>query len=605
MKQLLSIAIACFCLSVSSVLAADAPQNPLETLKKEHPRIILTDDLFEHLQETLKTNKTAQEYKQRLEEYAESLLKKPLVDYIIVGPRLLTQSRNCLDRVYTFGLLYKLDGDKKWFERLKQEVFAAISFKDWNPSHFLDTAEMSHAIGVAYDWFYDDWSSEERAQIRKGLIEKGLKVAKSGYENNAWWSKSHHNWNQVCNGGIGIGALAVADEEPELATFLLQKSVSLMPLALQSYAPDGGWAEGPGYWHYATRYTVYFLAALDAALGKDFGLSDYPGMAEAGRFRMHFCSPVGQTFNYADAGSGIGGAHEMFWLSKRYNQPMFAFQQREILKKRTPSALDLIWFSDAGTDPAKSGFPLDGVYTGIDVAMFRSAWNDPNAIFVGFKGGDNKANHSHLDLGTFVLDAEGVRWAIDLGSDNYNMPGYFGKQRWTYFRLNTLSHNTLVVNNSNQDPKAPAPIIDSHFDDKFSYAVADLSKGYHDLQKAHRGVALINRSTVLVQDEYSSDKAVDVQWGMMTDSNIKLDGSTAVLTKDGKTLTAKILSPSNAKFEVIDGNPPKPQRQLKNAKKLVINLNSSKGEQTIAVTFQPRGFSKSKMEIKALSDWEK
>ncbi|MBZ0256881.1 heparinase II/III-family protein, partial [bacterium] len=382
--------------------------------------------------------------------------------------------------------------------------------------------------------------------------------------------------------------------------------VNLMPLALQSYAPDGGWAEGPGYWHYATRYTVYFLAALDAALGKDFGLSDYPGMAEAGHFRMHFCSPVGQTFSYADAGSGIGGAHKMFWLSKRYNQPMFAFQQREILKKHTPSALDLIWFSDAGADPAKSGFPLDGVYTGIDVAMFRSAWNDPNAIFVGFKGGDNKANHSHLDLGTFVLDAEDVRWAIDLGSDNYNMPGYFGKQRWTYFRLNTLSHNTLVVNNSNQDPMAPAPIIDSHFDDKFSYAVADLSKGYHDLQKAHRGVALINRSTVLVQDEFSSDTAVDVQWEMMTDSNIKLDGPTAVLTKDGKTLTATILSPSNAKFEVIDGNPPKPQRQLKNAKKLVINLNGSKGDQTVSVMFQPQGFAGKTEDIskvKALKNW--
>jgi hypothetical protein len=62
----------------------------------------------------------------------------------------------------------------------------------------------------------------------------------------------------------------------------------------------------------------------------------------------------------------------------------------------------------------------------------RSEWENPQALCVAFKAGDNKANHSHLDLGSFVFDAAGVRWAMDLGADNYNLPGYFGKQRWDY-----------------------------------------------------------------------------------------------------------------------------------------------------------------------------
>ena len=41
--------------------------------------------------------------------------------------------------------------------------------------------------------------------------------------------------------------------------------------------------------------------------------------------------------------------------------------------------------------------------------------SDAEALFIGFKAGDNRVNHSHLDLGTFVLDALGQRWAIDLG----------------------------------------------------------------------------------------------------------------------------------------------------------------------------------------------
>ena len=104
--------------------------------------------------------------------------------------------------------------------------------------------------------------------------------------------------------------------------------------------------------------------------------------------------------------------------------------------------------------PGSSPPPLDKLFRGIDVAFFRSAGNDKDAFFVGFKGGDNKANHSHLDLGTFVLDALGQRWALDLGSDDYNLPGYFGKQRWNYYRLRTEGHNTLTIEGENQNPEA-------------------------------------------------------------------------------------------------------------------------------------------------------
>ena len=33
----------------------------------------------------------------------------------------------------------------------------------------------------------------------------------------------------------------------------------------------------------------------------------------------------------------------------------------------------------------------------------------------GLQGGFNTVHHSHLDLGTFVLEMGGVRWAVELG----------------------------------------------------------------------------------------------------------------------------------------------------------------------------------------------
>ena len=90
----------------------------------------------------------------------------------------------------------------------------------------------------------------------------------------------------------------------------------------------------------------------------------------------------------------------------------------------------------------------------------RSEWNDADATFVGFKGGTNKAHHGHLDLGTFVLDSAGQRWAIDLGSDDYGSPDYFnGEKRWGYYRASTAGHNTLVIDGRNQDPAVDAEVI--------------------------------------------------------------------------------------------------------------------------------------------------
>jgi len=247
----------------------------------------------------------------------------------------------------------------------------------------------------------------------------------------------------VCNGGIGIGALALADDEPELAGEILRAGLESIQIAMAEFAPNGAWKEGPGYWNYATAYNVAFLAALETALGTDFGLAHIPGFADTGGFPVYLTGPLGRTFNYADGSDGAIRAAQMHWLACKFERPAYSDYQAKVA---SPSALDLIWFRPTAASSPAPDPPLDKYFRGVEVATFRSAWNDRDAVFVGFKAGDNKANHSNLDLGTFILDALGTRWALDLGADNYNMPGYFGKQRWTYYRMRAESHNTLVLN---------------------------------------------------------------------------------------------------------------------------------------------------------------
>jgi hypothetical protein len=573
---------------------------------------------MERVRRLIETEPLAKEIWDKLYESAMQMLEQPPVEHRLIGPRLLHQSRACLDRVYTLLTVYGLTGQRRFADRAKEEMLAAARFPDWNPSHFLDTAEMSHALGLGYDWLYDELSEEDKRTILEALVEKGLKPAMEFYRSGGWWVRAKHNWNQVCNGGIGIAALAIAEEEPEIAAYILKEAVKSIQRPMAEFAPDGGWAEGPGYWHYATRYNVYFLAALETALGDDQGLKDAPGFDRTGFFRIYFTGPLRRTFNYADARDHAGGAAQMFWLARTFSQPIFAWHQRQHLAR--PEALDLIWFEPGGEGPAASKLPLDAFFRGIDVVFFRSAWEDPEAIFVGFKGGDNRVNHSHLDLGNFVMDAGGYRWAVDLGPDNYNLPGYFRDKRWTYYRLCTRGHNTLTLDDENQDPRAKAPIIgcsvvtvacgdqaacppsarvatqnnrphrskDATSTVSQAWAVADLSSAYAtQAESVLRGLSLISRSTLLVQDELEIPEPVDVVWAMHTPAEIELAGNEALLSQGEWRVKAEILEPAGANFEVTEADPPQPQAQQPNIRKLLVRLPRAVGELRQAVLLSP------------------
>lgn len=570
-----------------STMAAAAPDVTLNALREGHPRLIALDSGIARLRGLLKQEPGARAAYDRLRAEGEKILAEPPVVYQLIGPRLLDKSRRALGRIYTLSLLWRVDGDRRFLDRAVAELRAAAAFKDWNPSHFLDTAEMTHAFAIGYDWLYAALSEEQRGWIRKAIVEKGLDQAMSIYEAQRSWTRVTHNWNQVCNGGMTIGALAIADERPKLAAEVVDHARRSIVKAMNTFAPDGGWPEGPGYWNYATRYNCYYLDAVSTALGTDFGLKALPGFSETDRFWANANGPAGFLFNYADGGEKSGGAAQMLWFARTFDHQWAAAREAAVTRRRG-DAFHLIWSDALDRARPDPSMPTDALYRGIDVAFFRSAWDDPKAVFIGFKGGDNKANHSHLDLGSFVLDADGHRWATDLGGDDYNLPGYFGKNRWEYFRLNTQSHNTLTIDGKDQDPKARAPVVAYRSTPARAYAVADLTAAYAPaVRSARRGIALLDRRRVLVQDEVTAARPAQIRWQMLTRAKVDLSGEKAVLTQRGSTLTARLLEPKGGRFEVVGASPPPPQRQNPGASLLTVEVEAPDRPVRIVVLLEP------------------
>ena len=91
------------------------------------------------------------------------------------------------------------------------------------------------------------------------------------------------------------------------------------------------------------------------------------------------------------------------------------------------------------------------------LVVFRSAWDEGRAAFLAAKGGSASESHGHMDAGSFVYEVNGVRWACDLGMQDYLSLESVGVdlwnktqngQRWDVFRLGPFSHNTLTIKRS-------------------------------------------------------------------------------------------------------------------------------------------------------------
>ena len=573
---------------------AGGTRDPAAMLRAGHPRLWLTAERLAELRTQAAADPRLQRYvEDALAAAAKSKSATPR-DHKLIGPRLLTVSRDYLNHIGALAFGYRWTGDRACADAARAFMLKACSFPDWNPSHFLDTAEMTCAMAVGYDWTFDALDADARRTIERAVVRLGLEPGIKVYEGGGWWAKCDHNWNQVCNGGMLAGALAIGDVEPEPLRFILPRAVRSLPRALASYAPDGNWGEGPGYWNYATDYTAFGLDALDTAIGTDFGLGRTPGLSKAGQMPMTLAGPTGLFFNYADCGENSKRRPMacMFWLARKFRDESFAADEHASLASGKASPWHVVWYAPARPDVLATR-PLDTNLRGdVPVAVFRSAWNDPNALWVAVKAGHNTVNHAHLDLGQFVLDALGVRWVTDLGSDDYDLPGYFGKQRWSYYRLNSQSHGVPLLAGRDQDPKGRAEMAGYHSGETGGQVRIDLTGAYKgQADRVQRGVALTrNRRAVLVQDEFTLKAPAEITWGVTTHAEIRLaEPRRAVMRRDGREMVVRLAAPENAAFAVESAERPKPEKTNSGAKRLVVRVPGTAGETRIAVLFSPVG----------------
>ncbi|MDP3914889.1 MAG: heparinase II/III family protein [Bacteroidota bacterium] len=529
-------------------------------LDKQHPRILLLSGEERLIEQSIAGNPIWKKMHEAILKESDNIIALPPVERIQIGRRLLDKSREALRRIFHLSYAWRMTGEQKYFDRCEKEMLAISKFSDWNPSHFLDVGEMTMAMAIGYDWLFPKLSDESKKAIREAIVYKGIYPSFDPKYNS--WLRVSNNWNQVCNAGMTFGALAVAEDHPGLAQNIIERAIVSIPLSMNDYKPEGAYPEGYGYWGYGTSFNVMFLSAVETAFKSDFGLNKTPGFLQTAGFLQNMTGVTGPSFNWGDSGSGGDLSPAMFWFAKKNNDPSQLWVEKTYLQRdpeysgrftrdRLLPAI-MIWGKDLPlekvSEPKVKAWKGQGANP---LAMMRTSWTDPNAIYLGFKAGSPSVNHGHMDIGSFIMEADSIRWASDFGMQSYESleskgMNIFGRtqdaQRWTIFRLNNYPHNTLTIDNQLQVVKGYAKIDQFSDNPDFMYAVSDISSVYEaQLASAKRGVAIVDQKFVVVSDELTAEnKVTTVRWTMMTTATPKLGKNSITLTKDGKTIHLKV-----------------------------------------------------------------
>lgn len=552
----------------------NTPTDVLATLRPGHPRLLATAGDWSALRTRRATDQTLARIIEQIErEGREELVESPL-SYRKQGRRLLSVSRAAVTRLVLWGFCHRLTDDPAFARRAEQEMLGLSAFPDWNPSHFLDTAEMTAALALGYDWLYDALPLASRAVIRQAIVEKGLREGVGPEAQFTGWRRSRNNWNQVCFGGLTLGALAVADEEPVLARALLEAVRQDIVRGLEPYAPDGVYPEGPGYWNYGTRYQVLMLAALESALGDTWQIEASPGFLPSAVAQLHQTGPTGLAYNFSDGGEGAQLRFPMFWFARRQQQPELLASQAEELHEilarggggKEVLPFVALWWQPLPPAEVLSRLPLAWFGDGPNpIGVFRSSWTNPDALYLAFKGGSARLNHAHMDAGSFILEADGVRWARDLGAQNYDSIESKGwnlwdrnpeGQRWKVYRLNNFSHSTLTIDGQLHAVGGDARV--TRFDAAAREATVDLSDVFKgQASRVLRHFQVGPQREVRIRDEIEGlPPGSQVCWQMVTRASVKTTETGVILRENGKVLRARVLWPSNAAFHVQPADPP-------------------------------------------------
>ena len=530
---------------------------------KSHPRTLAVTSDFDKLSREVQYNTEKQKWVDNIISTAEGVLKTGAPTTALDGPR-LNSLHGMEGTASTMCLAYKLTGDSRYAEKLYSDLKVLGDRSNWNPGHFLDVGVGASAYALAYDWLYDYWSAEQKKYLEETILNKALTYYYNSLHNGEYtrWIEETvgegrvGNWPVVCTAGPVMAAIALMDVYPDICSKVVADGLRVVEYTLKGFADDGDWNEGLLYWSYTQKAYAKLIESMENGLGTEFGyFYDIPGIDKTVNFYISLIGPTGG-FNYGDAATATADLAPVSWYASQWiykdeemAYEIFKFVNKYNKKKNLNGSFwDILKMDNRRSTAEPDNLALEYYSDKMGIGIIRSGWEMDNETYLGYvRGSKSFMSHEHVDHGSFVFDALGVRWVHDLGSDEYNIKNYYHDA----YRYRAEAHNVYVIN----PDEGVGQLINQYgnynvkkeYNKSSYYSIEDLTSSYATwVNSARRGYKLTdNMNSLIVRDEIDiKEDNSDFYWFLNTMADVEIDGNTAILS-DGARM----------KFEFISNQP--------------------------------------------------
>jgi hypothetical protein len=537
---------------------------------KAHPRLLLKAGEETLIQSLINSSPEFNKIHTYVMETADTFLQSPSIVKPI-GTRNNIESQAAIEQIFFLAYAYRMTKEPQYLTKAEAVINDVCNWTSWN-SYSLDTCEMTFAVGIGYDWLFNDLTAATKQKAREKILNYGFLNQK----NKPFWDYTS-NWNQVCIGSLAFSALAIyGDGTTQMnteAAGILDKVIAKNPNSLNTYV-DGIYPEGPMYWSYGTSYQVILLSALESIYGQSHEginrLTSTPGFLESAEYMQYVTGPTALYFNYSDSTAKRSPLPVAFWMAKKANNPSWLTEEKKMMQNGSYSEsfgnrrflpLALIYGKDISLENLSD--PQAKLWSGFGVnplALVRTEWQGSLGKYMGIKGGTPTYSHGQMDGGFFIYDSQGIRWGMDFGKYDYDAQGTIDdnnfsqtSDRWNIFRVSNTSQNTISIKKATETTWQKHKVdgngtIDELYDTPAKRGAKVNMKSLlglnNELLAATRSAYLVDESYFEVKDYISNgSEPVNLYWNMVTKSLVEtISPSTIRLTQGGKTVLLEIVS---------------------------------------------------------------
>ena len=543
-----------------------------------HPRAYFQRDGLDEVRRRVVEDPTYAEMARPIISSAEGKLGEELYpepDYLPEGgierSRAYQESFRTM-RPFTAGMetcatAYILTGDERFGQEARRRLMHYMTWDPDGPTSVSNNDEAAMDIVMrcprTYDQIWDLLSEQERATCQ-GILGRRVAQVNAMHRRMPFDSRPYSSHPGRMIGFVIEDSIILAHEVPEAREWL-DYTLRLLWSVYPAWGnPDGGWAEGPGYWNAYIGMMQPMVLLLDN-IGVPF--KDRPFCRNNGWFGL-YAVPVGARMKpFGDGHEGSvsrSNGNTLYRWSTLYRNPYWRWYAEQLDAGPGAAPGQFSFYDPTVEARAPGDLPQARVFPDIGLAAMHSALADPpNNVYLLMRSSPYGAvSHSHASQNAIAIGAFGEALAISSGYYQlYGSPHHAG---WTW---ETRAHNSILVDGEGQVKRSSTSrgrITAFDDQDEYCYTVGDATEAYGGrLDMFLRRVLFLRPDTFVICDELDSAGQSTFQWLLHARNEMALDedAQTCLISAGDARLLTQIAAPRGLALSQVEGFPVAPERE--------------------------------------------